>query len=161
MTFLATSPARTILLAGFVAGSLDILAAFLVYCLIKQATTPVRLLQYISSGVFGQTAFSGGWQTALLGLVFHFLIAMSFAAFYYWVFPFFPFLKRRKVEAGLLYGALIWAVMNLLILPLVFHNTPNLHLEAVGLGAGILMLCVGLPISLIIRQTHPHTTFTN
>lgn len=161
MFSLASSPARTILLAGFVAGSLDILAAFLVYCLIKQATTPMRMLQYISSSVFGQTAFSGGWNTALIGLSFHFMIAMTFAAFYYWIFPFFPFLNRRKVEAGLLYGLLIWAIMNLLMLPLFFHSIPNLHWEAVGLGAGILMLCVGLPISLIIRQTHPHTTFTD
>jgi hypothetical protein len=146
-------------LSGLVAGSLDILAAFLVYCLIKQATTPERLLQYIASGVFGQTAFSGGWQTALCGLAFHFLIAFSFAAFYVLVYPYIPFLKQRKVEAGLLYGILIWIVMNLLVLPLLFHNTPNFSWEAIGLGVGILMFCVGLPISLITREKNPEHIF--
>lgn len=163
MSLLQPSSARTILFAGLTAGTLDILAAFLVYCLIKQATTPMQLLQYIASGVFGKTAFAGGWDTALLGLGFHFLIAFTFAAAYFFVFPYIPFLKERKVAAGLLYGIAIWAVMNLLVLPLVFHNTPNFKLEAVSLGAVILMLCVGLPISLITQrhyERHDTSTFT-
>lgn len=152
MSLSRPSSVRTILFAGFAAGFLDILAAFLLYCWIRETSTPMQMLQYIASGVLGESAFSGAWATALAGFGFHFLIATSFALVYFRAYPFIPFLKEQKVAAGLIYGILVWAVMNLLVLPLVFRNIPNFKPEAVLLGAGVLMLCVGLPVSLIIHR---------
>ena len=149
--------AKTIIYAGLTAGTLDILAAFLVYWLIKQATTPMQLLQYIASGVFGSTAFSGGWPMALYGLGFHFLIAFSFAAIYFLAFPHFSFLKNRKGLSGLLYGVLVWITMNLAVLPLVFQRMPIFKWDSVVTGAVILMLCVGLPISLVTHRFYSTT----
>ncbi len=73
-------PIRTILLAGLIAGSLDITAAFIVYA--PSAPGSIRLLQYIASGLIGKAALDGGLATALLGLVCHFFIATSWAALY-------------------------------------------------------------------------------
>ncbi|MCC6280636.1 MAG: DUF1440 domain-containing protein [Saprospiraceae bacterium] len=143
---------KTIVLAGIVAGAMDILAAILVYAIIKQATTPTLILQFIASGVFGKAAFAGGATMAFYGLIFHFLIAFSFAAVYALAFPHIAFLSKQKVPAGLLYGVLVWIVMNLTVLPLAFHNMPTFQLEGSLISIIILMLCVGLPISLIIHK---------
>jgi uncharacterized membrane protein YagU involved in acid resistance len=145
---------KTIVFAGIVAGTLDILAAILVYSVIKQATTPTLILQFIASGVFGKAAFSGGTTMALYRLVFHFLIAFSFATAYALAFPHVAFLSKQKVPAGLLYGVLVWIIMNLIVLPLAFHNMPSFQLQGTLIGIIILMLCVGLPIALI---THKRT----
>ncbi|HEU4770109.1 MAG TPA: hypothetical protein VFS77_22265, partial [Pyrinomonadaceae bacterium] len=51
--------AKPILLAGFVAGTLDIIAAC-VSAWLRSQTSPVRVLQFIASGVLGPEAFRGG-----------------------------------------------------------------------------------------------------
>ncbi|HWP42306.1 MAG TPA: hypothetical protein VNO14_03655 [Blastocatellia bacterium] len=62
---------RAILLAGLSAGVLDLTAALVNAGL--QGATPVRVLQYIASGLLGPDSFRGGLGTALLGAGLHFL----------------------------------------------------------------------------------------
>ena len=50
--------ARTILLAGIVAGTLDGLAAVAQYTMMT-GKDPANVFVYVSSGVFGPSAFSG------------------------------------------------------------------------------------------------------
>ena len=146
------SAVTTILLSGFVAGTLDILAAFTAYSLIFSNVSPIRILQSIASGMFGQEAFAGGWRMGLLGLLFHYLIAFSWTIFFFLIFPYIPFLRKQKVISGLLYGVFVWIVMNLVVLPLSNINRQSLTLSGVLIGAVILMLCIGLPISLLVHK---------
>jgi hypothetical protein len=66
---------RTILVAWLLAGTLDIAAAIFLYAF-PSGTRIMRLLQGIASGLLGAKAFSGGLQTAALGLTLHYLIAL-------------------------------------------------------------------------------------
>ena len=142
---------KTILLAGSIAGTLDIISAFVLFGF--KGVPPFRILQGIASGLLGKAAFAGGSGTALLGVVLHFLIAISAAAVFYFASRRIEFLIRHSVISGLLYGVLIYCFMNGVVLPLsaVF---PRPDFTASGLISGmiLLMLLVGLPISLVVSR---------
>ncbi len=146
-TSVRRSPIKTILLAGFVAGTLDMLGALLVYAVILKKISAEKIVRGIASGVFKKEAFSGGAEMIFYGVVFHFLIAFAFTVFYFLIFPYIPFLRKQKILSALLYGIFIWTVMNVIILPIVFPNRTPITLNAVLTGAPILMIMIGLPIS--------------
>src|SRR5471030_331245 len=79
--FQRRNPYLGIFLGGLIAGTLDILAAFL--NLHRVGVAPERVLQGIASGLLGRSSFRGGMATAALGLFCHFLIAFGAAAVYY------------------------------------------------------------------------------
>lgn len=141
---------NTILSATLVAGALDILAAFLVYAVILEKTSPARILMSIASGIFGKAAYSGGTPMVITGLLLHFLIAFIFSVFYYLIYPGLSFLHRRKLLSGILYGIFIWLVMNLGVLPIVFKGMPLPDPAAASLGIGIVIAAVGIPIAYIM-----------
>ena len=143
---------KTIAISGFIAGTLDIAGAIVVYSILLDKTTAVRILQSIASGVFGKAAYAGGIETALYGLLFHYIIATSWAAGYFLIFPVISFLQKQKIICGLLYGIVVWLMMNLLLLPLFNVKMPLFTLQGVLIGIGILMFCIGLPISLITHS---------
>ena len=66
---------RAILTAGLIAGTLDILDAFIFYGF--RGVSPVRILQSIAAGLLGRASFQGGAKTALLGAALHYLIAFT------------------------------------------------------------------------------------
>src|SRR5258707_3948167 len=67
-----------ILWGGLLCGLLDITAALVVYG--SMGAKPLRLLQGIAAGLLGPRTYGGGIATALLGLLWHFVIAFSAAA---------------------------------------------------------------------------------
>jgi len=141
--------ARVILMAGLLAGALDITAAFLVYGL--RGASPVRILQSIASGLLGGAAFQGGWGAAALGAVLHFLIAIVAAAVYYGASRKLGILVRRPVISGLLYGVMVYVFMNHVVLPLSAVPKRPFVLSMAAVIVVVHMLCVGLPIALVIR----------
>ncbi len=141
---------NSILSATLVAGTLDILAAIIVYALILEQTSPARILMSIASGIFGKEAFSGGTPMVIAGLLLHFLIAFIFSVFYHLIYPSLGFLRGRKLLSGILYGIFIWLVMNLGVLPIVFKGMPMPDPAAALLGMAIVILAVGIPIAFII-----------
>ena len=82
-----------ILRAGLLCGILDITAAFVTWAI--KGVKPVRILQGIASGLLGAKSFQGGWGTAALGGMFHFLIAFTAAAVFYAVSRKLTILTRR------------------------------------------------------------------
>ena len=72
------SAIKTILFTSFIAGTLDMLGAIVVYCIIMKVVTPVQLLNGIASGIFGKTIIGSKTVMALIGLLFHYFIAMTF-----------------------------------------------------------------------------------
>jgi hypothetical protein len=140
-----------ILWGGLIAGTLDILAAFVT--LSTPAYGPMRILQGIASGLLGRSSFRGGWGTALLGLACHFAIAFGAAAIYYFVSRRLRVLVKWPVVCGLLYGIPIYICTNFVIIPLSkIGMRPVGPLSGVAISLVVLMVCVGLPIALMIRR---------
>jgi len=117
---------------------------------------PSQVFQSVASGAFGRNAFQGGYKIAALGLIFHFLFALTFAAFYYLVSRRARFLVDHAVVCGLLYGLGIYLVMYGLVLRFsAIHSTVypwaypwtvlicNLLIHVRG---------IGLPIALTVRH---------
>ena len=140
-------PIKTILPAWLVAGTLDILGALLVYSVILKKITADKLVRGIASGVFKKDAFSGGNEMIFYGVAFHYFIAFCFTIFYFIIFPYIPFLRKQKIIGGLLYGLFVWAVMNLIVLRIVFPNPAPITFKGAWIGASILMVMIGLPLS--------------
>lgn len=138
---------------GSAAGILDILAAFALAA--SSGVQPVRVLQAIASGLLGPAAFRGGSPAAALGLALHFVIAFGAAAVYYLASRRLPFLVRQAVPAGLAYGVAVYAVMNLVVLPLSRVNVRAQSPRTMAIMIVIHMVCVGLPIALAIQRLQP------
>lgn len=138
-------------MCGLVAGTLDITAAFIQAGL--RGGTPLRVLKAIASGVLGSGAFEGGAATATLGLLLHFGIAFGAAAVYVGASRKLRSLIEQPVVCGLVYGVLVWAFMNLVVLPssAIPFKTVN-SVESVRVSMLILMVCIGLPIALTARR---------
>jgi hypothetical protein len=150
-----------VLRTGLIAGTLDILAAIVVYAIILDKATAVQILQGIASGVFGREAYTGGTAMALTGIVFHYLIAMAFTAAYFLLYPYLPFLHKQPLLSGLLYGVVVWVIMNLVVLPLSAYRMAPIRLGPALLGMSILIVMIGLPIALMAAKyykAHPRVT---
>lgn len=137
--------------AGLIAGTLDLTGACVVSWL-RARVPPVRVFQSVASGVFGSASFSGGAKTAVLGVVFHFIIATTAAAVYYLASRRLAFLINQTIIAGILYGVLVYIFMNFVVLPLSAVARRPVPLSGRIIGMLIIILCVGLPIAIIVRR---------
>jgi uncharacterized membrane protein YagU involved in acid resistance len=140
-----------IVVAGIVTGTLDIVAAF-ASAYLQNLTTPPAVLRFIASGIFGTDAFDGGFLMALVGLVLHFVIAFIWSLIYFRLYKLFPSIGKRAVVAGLVYGLMVWLIMNRVVLPA--SNAPQLPFNWTGAirGVVILMLLIGLPNAILARR---------
>jgi len=143
--------AVTVLIAWLLAGTLDITAAILFYVGLSSARAE-RLLRGIASGLLGARAFDGGVATAFLGLALHYLIALIWTLVFLVALRTLPGLRRHLVLTGISYGIIVWLVMNLVVLPLSNAARGPFQLQAAAVAATILVLCIGLPISLVIGR---------
>jgi uncharacterized membrane protein YagU involved in acid resistance len=139
-----------VIVAGLVAGVLDIGAAFALSA--YYGGTPDRVLRSIASGLLGPPALQGGAATAALGLALHFVIATGAAAVYFVVAKRMPPLVRNAVPFGILYGAGVYFFMNAVVLPLSRVTQRPQRLSGMLTMIVIHIVCVGLPIALLIRR---------
>ena len=86
----------------------------------------------------------------LLGILFHFIIAILFAAAYSLIYPRLGFFRKNKWVSAMVYGILVWMTMNLIVLPVAGMKV-NLQGIPILRAALILILCVGFPITWITR----------
>jgi uncharacterized membrane protein YagU involved in acid resistance len=145
---------KAILIGGCIAALLDILDPIIFYHL-RNGIAPIRIPQSIASGLLGRPAFSGGMQTALLGLALHLFIALTWATGFVLAARVLPFLSQHPIRSGLLYGSLIYIVMNYLVLPhsRVTPSRPSTSILINGIFA--ILVLVGLPISLCNSRFAP------
>ncbi len=135
---------KRILITGLVAGTFDGLAAIIHLSILGK--DPIRVFNFIASGVFGKAAYTDGLSMILAGIALHYIIATIWTFIYFMIYP-----KIKApgswVVSGLIYGVVVWAGMNLIVLPL--SNIPPLPFTVTKavIAALILMLCIGLPIS--------------
>jgi hypothetical protein len=135
----------SVFVGGLTAGVLDLTSAFIIY--------GWGVPRAIASGLLGRSAFQGGSATYVLGIVLHFLIALSAAAVYYAASRKLEFLKEHPLVCGLFYGIAVFLVMNLIVLPLsAIHSRGPFPLNGLIQGLLVHMFCIGLPISFSVRQ---------
>jgi hypothetical protein len=141
---------RAIVYATLLAGTLDATDGVVFFGL--HGLNPVQVLQYIASGLLGAKSSRGGLATAGVGVLVHFAIAFAVSAIYLLVSRRFAALRSRWVMFGLAYGAAVWAVMNLVVLPLT-AVAPS-HFTTAELLNGVIghALFVGLPIALFASK---------
>jgi hypothetical protein len=144
------STARALLYGTLVVGMLDLTDAFVFFGL--RGARPIRILQSIASGLLGRAAFSGGLGMALLGAVLHFFIAFSIVATFFVARRYMSILRRAPVWSGLMYGVVVYLVMNLVVLPLSAAGRGSYAWPIVANGLIIHMLGVGLPSSLFASR---------
>lgn len=141
--------ARTIAITGLIVGAMDITSAIIIT--ISRGGTVTRLMQFIASGLLGPKAFQGGARTVALGWGLHFLIAFSLVAVFYAASRSLPFLRRQAVVSGIVYGLIVFGVMNLVVLPLSAAK-PRHSLSGDLIQIGIHMFVIGLPTALLVRR---------
>ena len=142
----------TILWIGLVAGTLDI-SDNLIYNAMR-GVTPAMVFRFIASGLVGTRVVQMGWVAVALGLVLHYFIALSWTVIFYAASRKIAVLWRRPVISGLLYGCVVYALMNYIVVPLssVPHLTRHISVAARVNAVLAILLCIGLTISLLTRR---------
>ena len=143
------------LTAGLVASVLDITAAC-IHAYLRGGTTPEQVLRFIASGVFGKESANGNMMI-VWGLLFHFLIAISFTFFFFLFAKMIPSIVNYPIPVAILYGAFVWAFMRYVVINYIstIKIRPITGQEAIThaiIGAAILMVCIGLPAALFARK---------
>jgi uncharacterized membrane protein YagU involved in acid resistance len=141
----------TLLWIGLIAGTLDI-GENLIYNHFR-AVTPTMVFQYIASGLIGMASFQMGGTSVAMGVVIHYLIALTWTAIFYVASRRMAVLRERAVISGLLYGVLVYVVMTFVVLPLTRVPPPR-HPPTLANRINALLpllFCIGLTISLLVR----------
>jgi hypothetical protein len=141
---------RTIAWATLVAGTLDILSAF-VWTLIAGGK-PANVLPSVASGPFGD-AIQDSAFAAPLGLAVHFAIMLVMVAAYVAAAARVTVLHRHWLVAGVVYGLGLWFVMYWVVLPQRFGIPHPSHPAAIARQLVSHCLLVGIPIAWISART--------
>lgn len=141
---------KAIALTGLLAGTLDILAAC-TQAYLAGRVPPLRVLQFVASGLFGRGAFAStsmaGW-----GLLMHYGIALGWTALYFLLYPTLSKFSSNFWVNGFGYGLFVWLMMTFVLLPLSQVAQRPFAWGPAIIGAIIIMLCIGLPIAWGARQ---------
>ena len=150
MLGLSDNKSSVLLRLCLLTGTLDALAALF----ISYKVSPVVIFQFIASGWFGKAAFSGGTTMVLWGILFHYIIASAFSIALFLLYPAFIKVIRSKFVVAVLFGLIIWVIMNLAILPLT-----NIPKRAGGIkplslieGVAALVIAIGIPVAIIAER---------
>lgn len=143
---------ETIVYGGLTVGLLDFFDASTFFPL-YYGITFARVWQGVSAGLLGrEAAVAGGWNTALLGIFLHFVVALCIATVYYIASRNISFLIRQPTISGLIYGVAANYVMQYVVIPLSAIGNRSGGSEPIGsllnsiIGHAVL---VGLPVALI------------
>lgn len=137
---------RPIVIATLIAGTLDILSAFVFAGM--AGMKPLAVLRFVASGPFGASpGASLAW--AATGLAVHFAIMACMAGAYMVAARNIPALLRHPILAGLAYGLVLWLVMYWIVLPMRFGMPLPSTAWAVANQLFSHCLLTGIPIALV------------
>jgi|SRR6267142_1139139 len=146
-----SSFSKRLLLTVLIAGTLDLLYAY-TSGFIRTGHLSRRMFQYIAGGALGlKNSLNGGAPVILLGVFFHYFIVTCFTLFFFFLYRKTKLFGLNKYVAGLLYGFFIWAVMNLVVLPMTPLPSGTVDIGKALLDAVLLGVVIGLPVSLSAR----------
>lgn len=137
---------------GLIAGTLDI-ADSLIFNAFRHIT-PEMIFQYIASALTGRWAFGAGMASVLLGMAIHYTIAFFWTVVYWVASGRVGVLIRRPVLCGLVYGAVVYLIMNFVVLPLTrLPHARAAMTPAARINAVLAMLfCIGLAVAVLTAR---------
>ena len=141
----------TIVLGGLVVGVLDFLDASIFFPQYFGITVQ-RVWQGVAAGVLGSEASrAGGWNSAVLGMFLHFVVAFGVATVYYFLSSKISFLIQRPIISGLIYGVVANYVMQFVVIPLSRIGWRSAPFDLGSTLNSVIghALLVGLPVALI------------
>ncbi|HEY0371053.1 MAG TPA: hypothetical protein VGD79_03585 [Thermoanaerobaculia bacterium] len=148
-------PAKRLVAAGLMTAAVDFLWA----CVLTRiyGSTFTRLWQGVASVLLGASAFEGGTRTVVIGLAMHLFVAFAWSAVFLLLVNAWPWLRRVLdsrggiVKIAVVYGPFVWAVMSLIVIPLLTKRAPTVTVRWWIQLAGH-ALFVGLPIVAMIGR---------
>ncbi len=148
------STVRWLLIGWLVAGTFDITYA-IVFSYLRSGVAPSRIFKSVASGVLGRAAYDGGINAAALGLALHYLNALIITTIFFVVARSQPGLAKRPLLIGILYGAVVYLVMNYVVIPLSAIGAIGYPPPAVWIsGVLVHMFLIGVPIVLAARHAY-------
>ncbi|HEY2465877.1 MAG TPA: hypothetical protein VGI32_17585 [Steroidobacteraceae bacterium] len=136
-----------IFLGGVIAAGIDIGAASLI-----SSRSPAFIMQAIAGGLLGKASFAGGIATVILGAALQEFMGILIAAIYVALSKTIFGSLRRWIPSGLVYGVIIFFVMNYVVVPLsALKALP--HFTPVKFAANMAaMLLFGLIVAFFARR---------
>jgi len=145
---------RAIVIATVIAGTLDILSAF-VYAILANGT-PLGVLSGIGSAIVDRETFANPYILPAIGLALHFGIMLVMASAYLLAASRIGLLNRLPVLGGIGYGLVLWGVMYWIVLPqrwpTMFPVDPRLDPKGFAEDLFSHIVLVGIPIALVARS---------
>jgi hypothetical protein len=144
---------RLSVIAGLIIGFADEIVYHWFITSVLGGVPLITVYQYIASGALGESAFAGGIATALLGVLFHYLISIVIAGVFILSADRIPLLRRYVIPGSLLYGFGVFIVMNMIVTPL--SATPPLPTPAMSQLIVMIMdhiLVFGLLLGILVRR---------
>ena len=144
---------RQIALGGLIIGTADAIIYHWFVTSVLGGYPLTTVFQYIASGALGESAFAGGIATALLGVLFHYIVSFVIAGVFILSANCISFLRRYPIVCSLLYGFGVFIVMNMIVIPLSAApplpapTTPQLIMNILDH-----VLVVGLPLGILVRR---------
>lgn len=146
-------PTGLLVRATLVAGTLDILSA-MAYVLIA-GKNPLAVPVGIASAIW-PGALRAGLPALVVGLLLHFAIMLVMVIVFVAAARRINWLSAQPVASGVLYGLALWAVMNLIVLPL---RWPALfpHFTAISVAEQLFshIVLVGVPLAWLTSRSLP------
>ena len=140
---------RQAVVAGIVAGVL-MEAYLLLTTVLPVHGSVIQAWQWVASAAVGDVAFTST-NYAWFGLLVHFIICIAWAGGYAYLAQQQPFMNRRWVISGLVYGLVVYLFMDILLLGArKFVPPPN----ALALLNVLIAHCVffGLPLAFVVAR---------
>ncbi|MBL8124440.1 MAG: hypothetical protein KIT61_07375 [Pyrinomonadaceae bacterium] len=142
---------ETVLFGGLSIGILDLLDASIFFPNYFGMTVQ-RVWQGVAAGLLGrESAIAGGWNTAFLGILLHFVVATCIATVYFLFSSRISVLIKHPVISGITYGILAHFVMQFVVIPLSAIGWRSTPFDSGSFANSIIghALLVGLPVALI------------
>lgn len=148
---MASTFGSTIGRATLIAGSLDLMSAFVFGGM--KGVGPAAILRSVASGPFGDAMRDGGAPAALIGLATHFTIMSVMVSVFVLASTRIEWLRRHWLLAGTLYGLALYGVMYRIVLVLRYPDAfPQNGLWQVSNALFSHIVCVGIPIAYIASR---------
>lgn len=114
---------RYAIVGGLVLGCADILFAYLFWK--GQGVTIPEVFQSIARGIYGKQSPSLGTTSVVVGAICHFFIAICMVLAWLEFVSHNPAFNKKWMAWGLLYGLMLYAFMNFILLPLTPVGMPK------------------------------------
>jgi hypothetical protein len=155
---MASLTQQTIIRGTLIAGTLDLLSAF-VFSAIPGGDTshfaekfnPAKVLRGVAMGPFGDGMATGGAGGAALGMLTHYALMAVMVTIFVLAAKRVPFLTQQPIVSGITYGLIIYLFMYWIVLVNRFPGASARLGTPWGLSNALFshLLLVGIPIALV------------